>query len=210
MPTAARRAAASRRVADVTTATRSSLSAPSAMAAPAMARSPSTSSACPALDALRLGDRVEIRPQRTHDLDGSHAVHCGPKRSLLDAVPRRPVEPHPLRRLARLDEHAVEVEEDGRDPAHYSVDARAPASSRTRLAIRYIEPVATTAPPGPASPRARVSAAWGEGTVSTGGPPSFSARVTSVAGDSARGLAGRVNTTRSSSGSSVSSMPAAS
>jgi hypothetical protein len=72
----------------------------------------------PSLDRLRLGDGVEVRPERSHHLDRSHAVHRGPELILLDAVLRRPVEPHPLGRIAGLDEHAVEVEQDGREPAH--------------------------------------------------------------------------------------------
>src|ERR1700750_400989 len=41
----------------------------------------------------------------------------------------------------------------------HKVEARATASLRTRSATRYIEPVASTAPSGPASCRARSSAA---------------------------------------------------
>ena len=93
-------------------------------------------------------DQVEANVGQPH-----HVMHVGHGREALraqadpveagraelvltDAVRARPAKPDPLRGLARLDQHAVEVEQDRGDGAHYSVEARASAPSRTRSATR--------------------------------------------------------------------------
>ena len=210
MPTAASRARASGRVPEVTTATRSAFNARSAPPAPGDSAQTLHVLGLAPLDLLRLRRRgrdpaaAPARRRRTAPHAWRTATH--PRRCRSSS----PVQPDPLRGLARLHEHAVEVEQDRGDrrttastPARPRPRARGPRSGRSSP---------SRAPRRPARPssRARASAARGSGTVSAGGPPSFSASVTSVAGESERGLAGRVNTTRSSCGSSVSSIPAAS
>ncbi len=118
MPTAAKRASASGRVPEVTTATRSPFNAPKRSRRPGNSAQTLYVLRLSPLDLIRLGDGVEIRTQSTNDIRRPDAVHRGAQVALVNLVLRCPVQPHPLRGLTRLHEHAIQIEQDGGDAAH--------------------------------------------------------------------------------------------
>ena len=213
IPAAASRAAARRRVAEVTTATRSSLSAESAAAAPGIARRPSV------VHRLRLAryrpprHEVGVGPQRPDHLHRPHAVHGRPQLLLTDAVVPSPrtATPAPWPPATRRAPRRDRTGRRGRRAGHYSVDARASGVLAHEVGDQVDRPgrehgaVRTRQLARPLERRARVG-----DRLRRAARRASRRAMTSVAGDSERGFAGRVNTTRSTCGSSVSSMPAAS
>ena len=113
--------------------------AASASAAPGIGRSPRTSSACRRSTSLRLSHGVE-RPAEAHRIDlDRRGLRASPTASSSSAMPFLAPGPSQHRaRVASRDSTSTPSRSNrtARTRAHYSVDARASASSRTRSAIR--------------------------------------------------------------------------